>query len=129
MAEETCRECAFPIFEEQLRTMLCDECLALPKSERLSARKEQEAQREIQRQREQNQAAQTYDWADVIRRVRQPRQDRVGDLQAENRELRREVEELRRKLDTKEIEEENVTEVQSFLRNFDNLDLEGEEYE
>lgn len=134
MAGETCRECGFLIFDEQIRTGLCDECLALPQSERLSGRKEKE-KRDAQIREEQRQQTQV-NWSVLMGRLREryqsrqdPVRDPLGDLQAENRELRREVEELRRKLSAKEIEEENVPEVKSFLRNFDNLDLEGEENE
>jgi hypothetical protein len=126
--QANCRECGFMIFDEQTRSMLCDECLALPPSERISGVRERRAREEESRQRwiAENPPI---DWMARIRSGMYiaPRRDPMGELREQNAQLLEEVKELRRQLAASEIKEENVPEVTSFLRKFDNLDVEGAE--
>lgn len=122
-----CKECGFQIYDEQTRLKLCDVCEKLPPDQRPSAVRER-TRLEIERRVALAEANPLIDWGTNVRvGVRTaPRRDDLGELRQRNAQLLKEVEELRRQLAASEIEEENVPEVTSFLRRFDNLQVEGE---
>jgi uncharacterized Zn finger protein (UPF0148 family) len=136
----SCRECGFPIFDEQTRTMLCDECQKLPVIDRIvsgRALREQRDREVAEEQQRRQRSAQSARNRDIATRILRPSysDERIEITQSQPRlnvnqillaELMQEVKELRNRIEKYEITEENVSEVKSFLRKFDNLDVEGE---
>lgn len=126
----SCKECGFIIWDEQTIKGLCDECMALPVNQRPSAKREAAKQAEEQRKAEQEawrgRQRQNMEEAAASLRARRSEQtqQRISEIIQENKTLREDVKELKRKL--QEVEEEKRAEGKSFLRRFDNLDIEGE---
>lgn len=128
-----CKECGYMIFDEQTRHMLCDECANLIPEDRISG---VPAKAKL----EEDRMVASYNAGEHVIKLRQER-DRIARLVEERREARRVVDFLKedRRL-TAEIEtlkaektklkaeakKKHETEAKSFLRKFDNLDVEGE---
>ena len=134
-----CKECGFMIFDEQTRSMLCDDCAKLSPEDRISgipAKVQSEAERREASQRARDHAIELRQERDRLARLVQERTEarRLVDLLEEDRRLTAEIETLKAEKERLEAEaaakkkhtKPIVPEAKSFLRKFDNLDLEGE---
>ncbi len=129
-----CKECGFAIFDEQTRTGLCDACLALPPSERLSAVRAREAELDkIDKQIFPSGRDRSSLYTRLTRTRVQPRPvngllDDLERLQREIKELEKIKERMEAEAKAKADAEKEVqkSEAPSFLRKFDNLDVESE---
>lgn len=126
-----CKECGFVIFDEQTKTMLCDECSKLAPIDRLSARAQKAKQEEEIKAAAIDFARRNNELRELRRNLERRLQSELekvnnDQLKEENERLQEEVKSLRRKLSASEIHDDDIQEVKTFLRRFDNLLLESE---
>jgi DNA-binding NtrC family response regulator len=126
-----CIECGFIIFDEQTKDMLCDECAKLDPIDRISGRTQRERIEKDKLDDLQAAAERNSRLRELRRRleeqyIQRQQQERNEQMVEENKRLSEEVSALRRKLSASEIHDDDIQEVKTFLRRFDNLLLEGE---